>query len=154
MHYSDIIWALRSLFILRCVRDNTNKTKVLYYWLCVQRPVMRKVSSCHDVIIIITRHAEPNYILQPPKNLVVIVKLFRYINNNVTEDKCSIPIDMTIVLRPTQFSLQANIDHNGPSMYSGHCTTPINCCKKHSIAMTAQLPSVKWLIAKTPLPHM
>ena len=29
-----------------------------------------------------------------------------------------------------QFNLQATIDHQRPTMYSGHYTTAINCCKK------------------------
>ena len=40
------------------------------------------------------------------------------------------PMHMTVVLGLHKFSLQATIDHDGPSMYSGHHTTSINCCKK------------------------
>ena len=54
-----------------------------------------------------TWHVESNYCLQPPKNLIIIVNRFRYINNNVTKDRCSMHIDMTI-------------NHHEPSMYSGH----------------------------------
>ena len=39
-------------------------------------------------------------------------------------------MDMTVELGLHKFSLQATIDHHGPSMYSGHYTTSINCCKK------------------------
>ena len=39
-------------------------------------------------------------------------------------------MDMTVVLGLHKFSLQATIDHHGPSMYSGHYTASINCCKK------------------------
>ena len=55
---------------------------------------------------------------------------FRYINNYFTKDRCSIPIDMTVVLGLHKFSLQVTIAHHGPSMYSGHYTTSINCCKR------------------------
>ena len=37
---------------------------------------------------------------------------------------------MAIVLSLHQFSLQAAIDHNRPSMYSGHYTTSIKCFNK------------------------
>ena len=74
-----------------------------------------------------TWHVESNSILQPPKNLIIIVNRFRYINNNVTKDVSSIPMDMTIVHGPRKFSLHNTIANHGPSMYSGHYTTSINC---------------------------
>ena len=77
-----------------------------------------------------TWHVESNYLLQPPKYLIIIVNRLRYININFTKDRCSIPMDMTIVLGLHKFSLQATLDHHGPSMYSGHYTTSINCCKR------------------------
>ena len=55
---------------------------------------------------------------------------FRYINNNVTKDRCSIPMDTTVRLGPLKFSLRATIDHHGPSIHSGHYTASINCYKK------------------------
>ena len=75
-------------------------------------------------------HVESNYLLQPPKYLIIVFNRFRYINNNFTKDRCSIPMDMTIVLGLHKFNLQATIDHHGPSMYSGHYTASINCCKR------------------------
>ena len=53
-----------------------------------------------------------------------------YINNNLTEDRCSISLDTTVRLGPLKFSLRATIDHHGPSIHSGHNTASINCCKK------------------------
>ena len=38
-------------------------------------------------------------------------------------------MDMTVVLGLHKFSLQATIDHHGPSMNSGHYTASTNCCK-------------------------
>ena len=72
------------------------------------------------------------YILQPPKYLMIVVNpfIYIYINNNFTKDMCSIPMDIAVVHGLHTFSLQATIDHHGPSMYSGHYTTSINCCKK------------------------
>ena len=64
-----------------------------------------------------TWHVESNHLLQPPKYLVIVVNRFRYINNNFTKDRCSIPMDMTVVLGLHKFSLQATIDHYGPSMF-------------------------------------
>ena len=44
-----------------------------------------------------TWHDESDCIFQSPKYLIIIVNWFRYINNNVFKDMCSIPVDMTIV---------------------------------------------------------
>ena len=79
-----------------------------------------------------TWHVESSYILQPPKYLLLFVNRFRYINNNVTKDRCPIPVDTTIRLGLLKFSLRATIDHHGPSIHydSGHYTASINCCKK------------------------
>ena len=101
-----------------------------------------------------TGHVESNHIVQPPKYLIVVVNRFKYMNNKFTKDKCPIPMDATIVLGPHRFSLLATIDHHGPSINSGHYTTSVNCCKKHSIAMTAKLRSLKCFIQKTPLLRM
>ena len=76
-----------------------------------------------------TRHVESSYILQPPKYLLLFVNRFRYINNNVAKDRRPIPMDTTVKLGPLKFSLQATIDHHGPSVYSGHYTASIDCCK-------------------------
>ena len=65
-----------------------------------------------------------------------------------------IPMDTTVRLGPLKFSLQATIDHHGPSIHSGHYTASINCCKKkHSIATITQLRSLE-LLTKTHLLHM
>ena len=77
-----------------------------------------------------TWHVESNHILQPPNYLIIIVNRYRYINNQFAKDKCSIPMDMTVVLGYHKFSLQATIDHHGPSIYSGHYTTSVNCCNR------------------------
>ena len=53
-----------------------------------------------------------------------------HINNNVTKDRCPIPMDTTVRIGPLKFSLHATIDHHGPSIHSGHYTASINCCKK------------------------
>ena len=100
-----------------------------------------------------TWHVESSYILQPPKYLLLFVNRFRYINDNVTKDRCSIPMDATVRLGPLKFILRATIDHHGPSIHSGHYTASINCCKK-SIATITQLRSLELLTAKPPLLHM
>ena len=84
-------------------------------------------------------HVESNYILQPPKYLIIFVNRFRYINNNFTKGRCSIHMDMADVVGLHKFSPQATIDHHGPFMYSGHYTTvSINYCQKHSITTKAK----------------
>ena len=77
-----------------------------------------------------TWHVESSYILQPPKYLLLFVNRFRYINNNVTKDRCFIPMDTTVRLDPLKFSLRATIYHHGTSIQSGHYTASINFCKK------------------------
>ena len=99
------------------------------------------------------RTLESSYILQPPKYLRLFVNRFRYINNNITKGRCPIPMDTTVRLGPLKFSLQASIDHHGPSIDSGHYTASINCCKKHSIATITKLRNLELLI-KTPLLHI
>ena len=95
-------------------------------------------------------HVESNYILQPPKYLIIVVNQLRYIKNNFTKDRCSIPLDMTVAFGLHKFSMQATIDHHGPFMYSGNYAASINSCKKkHSIPTTAKLRSLKGLIPKT-----
>ena len=47
-----------------------------------------------------TWHVESSYILQPPKYLLPFVNRFRYINNNVTKDRCPILMNTTVRLDP------------------------------------------------------
>ena len=115
----------------------------------LQQKLQKSCSRCNKN----TRHVESSYILQPPKYLLLCVNRFRYINNNITKDRCPIPMDTTVRLGPLKFSLQATIDHHGPSNDSGHYTASINCCKKHSIATITELRSLGLLI-KTPLLHI
>ena len=113
-------------------------------WCCMN--LQKSFSLCNKN----TQHVESSYILQPPKYLLLFVNRFRYINNNITKDRCPITVDTTVRLGPLKFSLQAIINHHGPSMHPGHYTASINCCKKHSIATITQLRSLELLI-KTPL---
>ena len=85
-----------------------------------------------------TWHVESSHILQPPKYLIVIVNRFRYVNNSFNKDRCSIPMDMIVMLGPHRFSLQATIDHHGPSIHSGHYTASVNCCKKNILLQRQQ----------------
>ena len=86
-------------------------------------------SNCKNPVLgVIRTHVESTYILQPPKYLLLFVNRFRYINNNnVTKDRCSIPMDTTLRLGPLKFSLRATINHHGPSIHSSHYTASINC---------------------------
>ena len=117
----------------------------------LQQKLRRFCSRCNKN----TWHVESSYILQPPKYLLISVNRFRYINNNVTRDRCSIPMDTTVRLGPLKFSLWATIDHHGPFIHSGYYTASISCCqKKHSTATITQLLSLELLTAKTPLLQM
>ena len=81
-----------------------------------QQKLQKSCSRCNKN----TWHVESSYILQTPKYLLLCVNRFRYINNNVTKDRCPIPMDTSIRLGPLKFSLWATIDHDGPSTHSGH----------------------------------
>ena len=41
--------------------------------------------------------SNPTIFYSLQKYLIIIVNRFRYINNNFTKDRCSIPVDMSIV---------------------------------------------------------
>ena len=92
----------------------------------LQQKLQKSCSRCNKN----TWHVESSYILQPPKYLLLFVNRFRYIDNNVTKDRCSILMDTTVRLGSLKFSLRATMDHHGPSIHSGHYTASINCCKK------------------------
>ena len=81
----------------------------------LQQKLQKSCSRCNKN----TRHIESSYILQPPKYLLLFVNRFRYINNNITKNRCAIPMDTTVRLGPLKFSIQAIIDHHGPSIDSG-----------------------------------
>ena len=84
----------------------------------LQQKLQKSCSRCNEN----TRHVESSYILQPIKYLLLFVNRFRYINNNVTKYRCSIPLDTTVRLGPLKFSIR--------SIHPGHYTASINCCKK------------------------
>ena len=107
-----------------CVSGKRPKQDVILQGL--QQKLQTSCSRCNKN----TWHVESSYILQPPKYLLLFVNRFRYINDNVTKDRCSITMDTTIMLGPLKFSLRATIDHHGPYIHSGHYTASINCCKK------------------------
>ena len=73
----------------------------------LQQKLQKACSRCNNN----TWHVKSSYILQPPNYLLLFVNRFRYINDNVTKDRCSIPMDTTVRLRPLKFSLRATIDH-------------------------------------------
>ena len=100
----------------------------------LQQKLQKFCSRCNKN----TRHIESSYILQPPKYLLLFVNRFRYIYNNITKDRCPIPMDTTVGLGPLKFSLQATIDHHGPSIDSGHYTAYKN-------SSTAYIVLYKWI---------
>ena len=91
----------------------------------LQHKLQKSCSRCNKN----TWHVESSYILQFPKYLLLYSNRFRYINNNVTKDRCSKPMNTTVRLSPLKFSLRATIDLHGPSIHSSHYTASINCCK-------------------------
>ena len=90
----------------------------------MQQTLHKSCSRCYKN----TWHVESNYILQHPKYLLLFVNRFRY-TNNVAKDRCSIPIDTTVMLGPLKFSLRATIDHHGPFIHSGYYTASKTGCK-------------------------
>ena len=92
----------------------------------LQQKLQKSCSRCNKN----TLHVESSYILQPPNYLLLFANQFKYINNNVTKDRCPIPMDTTVWLGPLKFNLRTTIDHHGPSIHSGHHVAFINCCNK------------------------
>ena len=101
-----------------------------------------------------TWHVDSNYILQPPKYLLLFSNRFRFINNNVTENRCSIPMDATAMLVPLKF--KPTDSYRSPwaicTFRSLYCIYQL--LQNHSIASTTKIRSLKLLIAKTLLLHM
>ena len=88
--------------------DTSSRQNLILHGL--QQKLQKSCSRCNKN----TWHVESSYILQPPKYLLLFVNRFKYINNNVTKDRCSIPMDTTVRLGPLKFSLRATIDHHCP----------------------------------------
>ena len=132
------VWGLRSpLFESSSVlyispTDTSSMQNLILEGL--QQKLQKSCSRCNNN----TRHIESSYILQPQKYLLLFVNRFRYINNNITKDRCPIPTDTTVRLGPLKFSLQATIDYHGPPIDSGHYTASINCCKKNILLQRSQ----------------
>ena len=57
-------------------------------------------------------------------------------------------MDMIVELGLHKFSLQATIDHHGPSMYSGHYTVAINCCKRTFYCNDSKIMELKMVDTK------
>ena len=91
----------------------------------LQEKLQKSCSRCNKN----TWHVESSYILQPEKYLLLFVNRFRYIYDNVTKDRCPIPMHTTVRLGPLKFNLRATIDHHGPSINYGHYTASSNCWK-------------------------
>ena len=114
-----------------------NDLAIIAEWLKINKLSLKFQKSCSRCNKS-TWNVESSYILQPPKYLLLFVNRFRYINNNVTKDRCPIPMDTTVRLGPLKFSLRATIDHHGPSILSGHYTASISCFKKNILLQRSQ----------------
>ena len=64
-----------------------------------------------------TWQIESNFLLQPPIYLIIVVNRLIYINNNFTRDRCSIPMDLTVVLGLHKFSLPAGYLRSSRTIY-------------------------------------
>ena len=58
----------------------------------LQQKLQKSCSRCNKN----TRHVESTYILQTPTYLLLFLNRFKYIDNNVTKDRCPIPMDTTV----------------------------------------------------------
>ena len=112
--------------------------------------LLANLTSTYEWYILfrLCKHVESNYISQPPKYLLLIANQFRYTNNNVTKDICSLILDTTVMLGPLKFSLRATIDHHGPSIHSRHYSTSISCCNKNSNATTIKITEFEIINSK------
>ena len=123
----DKTWILKTWVISRILISPTDNSSMQNLILQGLQPKLQKsCSRCNKN----TWHVQSSDMLQPHKHLLLFVNRFRYINNNVTKDRCSILMDTTVRLGPLKFSLRDTIDHHGPSIHSGHYTASSNCCKK------------------------
>ena len=105
--------------------SSTNTSSIQNFILQgLQQKLQKSCSRCNKNTWLV----ESSYILQTPKYLLLFVNRFRYIDNNVTKDRCSIPMDTTVRLGSLKFSLRATTDHYGPSIHFGNYTASINCC--------------------------
>ena len=104
-----------------------NSTSIQELLLQDLKPKIYKTCSCCGRH---TWHLESKHILQPPKNLLIIVNRVTHSNNRKTKNNSRMPLDLYIELGQYKFSLQASVDHHGYSVDSGHFTASINCCGK------------------------
>ena len=91
----------------------------------MQQKLQKSCFRCNKT----TWHVESNSILQPPKYLLLILNRWKYTKNNVTKDKCSIPMDTTVRLGPLKFSPRTTIDRHRQFTHSGHYAAYISCWK-------------------------
>ena len=89
-------------------------------------------------------HVESNCTVQFLKYLIIIVNRCKYINNNFTKGRCSIHVDMTIVLGSHKCSLQATYHRSFRTVNIFWLLYYLKCqvLPKHPIATTANLRSV------------
>ena len=114
----------------------------------LQQKLQKSCSRCNKN----TWHIESSCILQPPKYLLLFVNRFRYLNNNITKDRCPIPLDTTVRLGPLKFNLQAK-NRSSWTIYwfrSLHCIYQL---LQKNIATITKLRSLE-LPIKTPLLHI
>ena len=81
-------------------------------------------------------------------NIPKIYKMGWY-TNNITNNWCTITIDMTI-MGSKKISFWATIDYHGLPMHSGHHTATANCSKEKSMVMATTSLSLTWLIPRSP----
>ena len=67
-------------------------TSSMHNWILkgLQQKLQKSCSRCNKT----TLHLESGYILQPPKYVLLFDNRFRYFNNKVTKDRCSIHMDL------------------------------------------------------------
>ena len=126
----------------------TNSTSMHELLLQEHKQKIYKTCSCcgRD-----TWHIESKQILQPPKNLLIIVNRITYSNNRITKNKSPMPLDLYNKLGPYKFSLQASVDHHGYYMNSGHYTASITCCGK---TFTATIIKLLNAMSRIPIIHL
>ena len=101
-----------------------------------------------------TWHVGSSYILLSPKYLLRFVNRFRYIANNVTKDRCSIPMDTTVRLGPLKFQ-PMGYDRSSWAVYNiPVIILHLSIVAKNSIATITQLGSLELLTANTHLLQM
>ena len=154
---SAFSWIKMFEFLLKChwslfLRVELTIFQNWFWQLAWRRPGDKPLSEPMIVSlpthICVTRPQWVNTLRPRLNNSYFADDIFKWFLSITQPDRFSIPMDMTVVHGLHKFSLQATINHHGPSMYSGHYTASINCCKSTFFCNDSKITEFKTIDAK------